>query len=113
MSRDGNGVEERVVLHVRIQCHGCSRKLETSESLDGDSVRTGNTTQNARYWLDSMTGRILHSAEARQWKRRTDGTWRCSHCIAVEVDPLGTPRVDDTAPDSNPMHRIGYGRGDD
>jgi hypothetical protein len=89
-----NGVVEMVTLHVRIPCVGCGRKLETSETLGGDAVRTGNTTQTARYWLEDMRKRMVGTAGVREWKLRTEG-YLCAHCIAAEVDKLGdsvTPR---------------------
>ena len=83
-----DGVEEQVTLRVRIPCVGCGRHLETSETLGGDAVRTGNTTQTARYWLEDMRKRMIGTAGVREWKLRADG-YRCAHCIAAEVDKLG------------------------
>ena len=62
-----NDVVEQVTLRAFIECIGCSRKLDTSETLHGDSVRTGNHTQKASYWLDGMGQRIIGSAKARKW----------------------------------------------
>ena len=84
-----NDVVEQVTLRAFIECIGCSRKLDTSETLQGDSVRTGNHTQKASYWLDGMGQRIIGSAKARKWERVEKG-WRCAHCTAAEVDALGT-----------------------
>jgi hypothetical protein len=83
-------VKETVTLHVCITCSGCARKLETSEALPGDSVRTGNTTQQASYWLDGMRRRIVGAAAARHWAVQPGGVYRCAHCTAAEVDKLGS-----------------------
>ena len=88
-----NDVREQVTIRVVIECNGCGRKLDTSETLPGDSLRTGNTTQRAEYWLDRMRERILGSAKARRWEHVDrdvkGGGWICAHCTAAEVDALG------------------------
>jgi 8-oxo-dGTP pyrophosphatase MutT (NUDIX family) len=81
-------VHESVILRVWVHCVGCGRNMETSEVLPGESLRTGNTTQTARYWLDDMNKRIAASAETRRWER-LEKDWRCAHCTAAEVDVLG------------------------
>jgi hypothetical protein len=78
-------VVESVTLRVRISCVTCPRQLDTSETLAGDAVRTGNTTQRASYWLDGMKARLIGAADARHWERREDG-YHCAHCIASEED---------------------------
>jgi hypothetical protein len=83
-----DGVVEQVTLHVRIPCVGCGRNLDTSETLGGHAVRTGNTTQTARYWLDDMRKRMVGAAGVRGWKIGQGG-YRCAHCIAATIDKLG------------------------
>jgi hypothetical protein len=89
MSEDA--IVEQIALHVHLACKGCGRKLETSEVLAGDSVRTGNHTQRAS-WLEEMRNRIKGAAQARKWEWRIDG-YRCAHCVAVEADPLGSLKI--------------------
>ena len=80
-----NYIEEQVTLRVIAECVICHRKLDTSHVLGGESVRTGNTTQRAAYWLEAMTSRILGAAHARHWELTKEG-YRCAHCTASEFD---------------------------
>lgn len=92
-------VNETVTLRAWIACIGCGRKIDTSEALSGESVRTGNHTQRAAYWLDNMNARVRAAADASRWELLEKG-YRCAHCTAAEVDKLGetvTPRRGPTA----------------
>ncbi len=83
-----SGVQEQVTIRVWMQCAGCGRKLDTSETIPGNSLRTGNHTQRAEYWLDRMRASILGAAQSRQWDSTEKGP-RCAHCRAAELDKLG------------------------
>jgi hypothetical protein len=86
MTTRADGVNEQVTLRAWIQCGVCARKLDMSEVPHPESVRTGNTTESAAYWLESMAGGILTAAGARRWEHTEKG-WRCAHCVAVEHGP--------------------------
>jgi hypothetical protein len=80
-------VVEQVTLRVYLECFSCTRRIDTSETLPGESVRTGNHTQRAAYWLERMKRNILTSASTRRWEHLDKG-WRCAHCTAAYVDSL-------------------------
>lgn len=89
-------ISEEVVLRAFALCAGCGRKIEVVETLPGDSVRTGNHTQRASHWLESMRARVAITVDSRKWERLDDRKFRCAHCTAAEFDALGssvTPRV--------------------
>ena len=85
-------LHETVTLQVRISCVGCARAIEETQCPDVESLRTGNTTERADYWITAMRGRVLARAATRKWETGPGG-FKCAHCIAAERDPLsgGTP----------------------
>lgn len=105
-----NGVVEQVTLRVYIECYGCTRRLDTSETPPPDSVRTGNHTQRAAYWLEDMGRRILASATARRWEQTEKG-WRCAHCTAADVDSLAKRHDPIETPAAVKPICLCYGRG--
>ncbi len=83
---------EEATIYVKIQCVSCQRRIERREVLPGEATRTGNTTQQASYWLKQMILEAQNEASGRGWVMfkgsRGEGA-HCAHCHAVERDPLG------------------------
>ena len=94
---------ERVSLSVEFKCVSCTRMLARTATLDGDAVRTGNTTQKASYWLDQMQRELTSEAKQRGWQvfegTRGHGVY-CAHCIAAERDPLSLTKIRENVEDS-------------
>jgi hypothetical protein len=86
VSEDKFKIQEQVKLTAFVTCWKCHRVIAVEETLDGDAVRTGNTTQTAKYWLDAMVVRVRAELGRHHWETVDEG-WRCAHCSAEAVDP--------------------------
>jgi hypothetical protein len=81
-------IREQVTIRAWIECVGCTRTIERFTTLPVESLTTGRTTQTAPYFAAKQRDELRSALEQRHWAAEGD-KYRCAHCVAVLVDPLG------------------------
>lgn len=83
-----------VIISVASTCPKCGKRVEVRNTLDYNSIVTGNTTQRAAYWADSMVREVNAEIARRGWTDVRCGACRDTDGVvaAKEVkNPLANP----------------------